>query len=735
MSTPEPPWQAPPVPQRTDGLVDHWRLILNRKWQLLAIAAACALAGLLTAVLQTPLYQAHTSLEIQGPNENFLSLKDLDPSSSSGSSFAETYVETQARILRDEGLIERVIDRLGVSDRPQSLLHPGPLARLLGRQSNPPPKQDVTESLVAAAVEGLAVRASSASHVVDVSFDSPDPQFAADFANAIANELIEQNLDVRWKTSLKTADWLGRQMQDLKSRYEKSAHELQDYARSTGLVFNFDKGATAAEERLRLVQEELTRAQADLAAKQSRYELSKSSSPESVPEVLDNGPLREYQIKLTELRRALAELEAGFTPGYFKVKNMRAQVNELESIIRKERSNIVERLHNEYQTAQRREKLLEQDFDTQSKIVAQEASSAVHYDVLKREVETNRLLYEATLQKMKEAGVAAAVRASNIRIISPAKRPLHPYQPKPVRNAGMGLLGGLFLGFVFIFIREHTDQSFQAPGELATYLNVSELGAIPVADLLTARIIAREEATAHLQPGREPQKSLVRSAFKIRPRSEESSQIAESFRFALASLWLGPNGKRPRMIVLTSPGAREGKTTVASNLGIALANTNRRVLLVDADLRKPTLHTAFQVKNTWGLSNLLEDRSPVKDYVFGDLASQTHVPGLHVLTAGTGGADIGSLRYHERLMDLLTRFRLEFHAVLLDTPPMLEFSDARILGRLSDGVILVVRSSETTRDDAATVQRRFREDGTVILGSILSHWNPKKPQYGYGYRT
>jgi receptor protein-tyrosine kinase len=215
-----------------------------------------------------------------------------------------------------------------------------------------------------------------------------------------------------------------------------------------------------------------------------------------------------------------------------------------------------------------------------------------------------------------------------------------------------------------------------------------------------------------------------------------TSPLAESFRSALASLWFaGQTGKRPRVFVLTSPNAREGKTTLTSNLGIALANTNRRVLLIDGDIRKPRLHSVFNVSNAWGLGNLLEDDCPVEDYNFEDIVSPTAVAGLYVLPAGAGEVNVSSLRYHERLTDLLARFRLEFHAVLLDTPPMLEFSDARVLGRLSDGVIMVVRASETSRDDAAAVYRRFQEDGTPVLGSILNDWNPKKSNSGYGYRT
>lgn len=744
---PAPAAERTPPPPEAAGLLEYWHMARRRKWLLAGIAAACSLVGLGLGLIQTPMYQSRTSLEVQGPNDNFLNLKDLDPASSSGPSAAETYVETQAHILQDEGFVEKVLSRVGIDRRPNALGGPGVKARisqLLGRKSGEriAPSHD---ALVGIAARNLSVHASSTSHLVDITFDAADPRVAADVANGLANELIDQNIQVRLDAAARVSDSLGHQLVDLKSNYERSAAELQAYATASGLVFNPDKGSTLAEEKLRQVQEDLSRSQADLASKQSKFELAKSTPPESLPEVLDNGPLKEYQIKLTELRRQLAEMEATFTPTYFKVKNLKAQIAELESIMRKERANIVDRLRNEYESAARREKLVERGYSEQNVAVSREASRAVHYQVLKREVETNRSMYESALQKVKEAGVAAAIRASNIRVISPARPPVHPFRPKPILNAGMGLLAGLFLGFVFVFVRENTDRSLRAPGDIAAYLNLPELGAIPSAQREPLQSLpARKDLTIDVEPQQNGSGETGRSGKRHAPKNKlemvscnnERSPMAESFRSALASLWFaGQNGKRPRIFVLTSPNAREGKTTLTSNLGIALANTNRRVLLIDGDIRKPRLHTIFNLSNNWGLGNLLEDDSPVEDYVFEDIVLQTTVPGLYILPAGTGDVNVSSLRYHERLTDLLMRFRLEFHAVLLDTPPMLEFSDARVLGRLSDGVIMVVRASETSRDDAAAVYRRFQEDGTPVLGSILNDWNAKKSKSGYGYRT
>ena len=711
------------------------------------VSLGCALLGLLIALPQRPVYQAHTSLEVQGPNENFLNMKDLDPASAGGPSSAESYVETQARILQDEALIEKTLLALELDQRQEAIAGPGRVWQLLNavglRRAKPAPLSQ--DELVRLAAENLKVRASSQSRIVDVFFDSTDPQLAADFANRLAEGLIERNLEVHWSAAKRLSAMLNEELRGLKSSLVKSANELQAYARSTGLMFNEERGTTVAEERLRQLQEELSRAQADRVAKQSRYEVAASRSAESLPDVLDYPTLRDYQVKLTELRRQFAELNSAFTSSYPKVKNLQAQIAELESIVQKERNNIVDRLRNEFLAADRREKLDAQHYEEQVKIVSQQAAMAIHYNVLKRGVDSNRALYESIMQKVKEAGVASAIRASSIRVISPAKRPSRPYRPKPLFNASMGLIAGLFLSVAFVFLREHTDRRLKSPGDATTLLNLLELGAIPSATANTLTPLAAPGGMV-MEVDPAPKGNRWRSFLRrsqpggqapveLASWHNQSSLLAESFRDALATLWFqGDQRVQPRVFVLTSPNAGEGKTTLVSNLGIALASTNRRVLLVSGDIRRPALDRVFGLDNARGLGNILEETDPIPLYPFERLVFSTQVPGLYVLPSGSCSVNITNLDYYNRLTDLFLHLRFEFHTVLVDTPPALQFSDARILGRLSDGVILVIRAEETTREDAAAALRRFQEDGTPVLGAILNDWNPQHFRYGYGYR-
>lgn len=344
-------------PSTGGGLREYGHMLARRKWLILGITAAFALIGGLIGLFQTPMYQARTALEVQGPNENFLNQKDMDPAASGGPSSLETYVETQARILQDDALLDKTLTKLKLHQKPELVNAPGPLARVrrsLGLRS-PQPSH---EAVLSGAVQNLTVRASSQSHIVELSYDAPDPEVAANVANTLADEFIEQNLDNRWKARQRIAKWLSRELETLKGNLEKAADDLRTYARATGLIFNQQESSNVAQDRLRQVQEEFSRAQAERVTRQSKYEMAMKSSPESLPDVLDDGPLRDAQVKLTELRRQMAELNSTFQPGYYKLKNVKAQVAELEAILKNQRANILERIKNEFQAAQRREKLL-----------------------------------------------------------------------------------------------------------------------------------------------------------------------------------------------------------------------------------------------------------------------------------------------------------------------------------------------------------------------------------------
>ncbi len=726
--------QADPGAETGRGLLLEYGQILNRnKGSILVFALLGIVTAFLYTVSRTPIYQSRTSVELQTLNDNFLNLKSSDPTISLPDYSPEGYIETQIKILQSNALISRVFAKINERQPKNTGQTSQPRAGWRKVLQLPVKKAAAArEEALAYAAGSLLIRPVGTSHIIEIFSDSPDPQVAADFVNTLVSEFIDHSLERRLKTSQHTGTWLTGQLQDLKSKLQKSENELQAYAQAAGLMFTGEK-SSVAEDKLRNAQQELAKAQAERVLKQSKYESSTSNTADGLPEVLDDHSVREYELKLTDLRRQLAELSSALMPTHYKVERVQAQIDEIQRALEKAQSAIVKRLGNEFEAAQRRERLLSGDYNRQYRLVSSQLEKTVHYDLLRREVETNRQVYEAMLQKVKETSVTSAMHASNISVVDAAEPSPRPYKPDRFRNCAMGLMAGLLLGTTFVFVRDRADRSIQTPGETPAYLHLAELGVIPSAEK------DRNELPpgSNQLPGDHSEENGTRrlsDCVELVTWKRKPSMLAESFRATLASILFScRNGAKSSVIVFTSSAPAEGKTTVVSNIGVAMSETRRRVLLIDADLRRPRLHTIFSLENTRGLTNILKSDRPVADFPLEDLIRQTGMSGLFVLPSGPAPESISDVLYSVRLGELLLQTRKLFDVVLIDTPPMLQISDARVLGRLADGVILVIRAGKTTRDTAIRAAGRFMEDGTPVLGTILNDWNPEG-RAGLGYQ-
>jgi polysaccharide biosynthesis transport protein len=718
-------------------LHEYWQIFRRRKGTLVLIVFLGLLTSLLLTLPQTPVYQARASIEIQDLNQNFLNIRNMSPTADDGDSGAPgSDIQTQANILQSESLLERVAAKLDLQKQMSPAEGSGRLSawrKALGlRQGRP---ATTREKVLASVAKNLKISTVANTRLIEIRYDSTDPQLAANFVNTLTAEFIQQNIESHWKATQQTGEWLTRQMEDVRIKLEKSEDELQSYAQASGLLFTSEKD-NVAEDKLRELQDELSKAQADRVSSQSRYELASTASPESLPEVLDDATLTEYQSKLTDLRRQLAELSTSLTAANPAVKKIQAQVTTLESARDKERTNVIQRIRIEFESAQRRQNLLAANYASQARLMSEQAAKVTHYNILKGEADTNRQLYDSMLQNVQEAGMTSALNASNIRVVDPAEPPARPYKPSVVLNSALGLLAGAFFGVVFIVVQERADRTIHSPGEATIYLDVPELGAIPSAKAERSRLSAYHQGAKGLktkksESGDPWRVELVTS--KRRP-----SVLADAFRATLTSiLYSGENGDRPRIIVITSANPGEGKTTVACNLALALAEIGpsvlmQSVLLIDGDLRRPRLHEIFGVPNRWGLADILKGKEPPNGCE--GIVSKTGFKNLNLLPSGVANGDTAVLLHSPRALAFLNRMREEFHTVIIDVPPMLNMPDARVFGRLADGVILVVRSAETMRSAALAAKQRLTEDGTQVLGTILNNWDPRETNdYGYGY--
>ena len=716
-----------------DSFLDHWRTLVRHKKMLLLITLAGLIAAILIGLVQTPIYRARTSVEIQDFNENFLDLKSVDPTVSAGDYTREaSYFETQVKLLQSASLLERVIDKLNLREAWPT--NHSLVPRMLRLSNSRKPLEN--DELVRQAEGNLTVRAVGTTRVLEVLYESQDPKLAADFANTLVSEFIEESQEMRLKAFQSTAEHLTAQLDEMKAKLERSEEQLQDYARTSGLTFTSEKD-NVSEARLVELQDELTKAQADRIAKEAKVEQAKKTSTESLPEMLDDPTLREYRVKLTDLQRQLVELTATLTPAHYKVQRVQAQIAELQSAVQNQRALILRRIGNEYSAGRRREESLTEAYAEQEMTVADQSSKAIRYGTLKGEVDSSRQLYQAMLERVKQAELATAMRATNVLVIDPAKVPRLPYKPNLPMNAAVGLFGGFSLALGLVFFRERLDRRIQFPGEAHVYLNISELGVITSAKITPSRQIANNGPTNRAMAMRaESSESPLDDCRELAAWNQESSLSADCYRATVTSILLAnQNGDLPRVVVVTSPCEGDGKTTVASNLGIAMAELGRRVLLIDGDLRRPRLDRFFGLSNNRGLSNALRVNTPLGEIgPIKHLLRETEISGLYLLPAGDSTTNTTRLLHSPRISELLGLLRREFDMVIVDAPPILQqLADARVLGHLADGVILVIRAGQTTIESALFATERFAKDGTRVLGTILNGWDPKTGgRYGYG---
>jgi capsular exopolysaccharide synthesis family protein len=691
-------------------------MIGRHKGRLVLIGLLGLVAGVAVGLIQVPVYRSRALLEIQD------STNQISRTADSGGPGTAADIQTQVAILQSATLIKRVAAKLQVN--PPSILaaetdHSPARSRALN-----PPGVTAREDALQMAQNHVKARAVGQTRIIEVLVDSTDPTVASTFANALTAQFIEQNMEARLETTHHAGQWLQRQHEDMRVNLERSEKALQRYARRAGLITAGGE-TNLSEEKLRQLQAALSAAQAERVEKQSRFEMAQVAQPQALPDVLNDATLRQYQTNLTDLRRQRAELSTTLTPEHAKVRRVDAQISTLESALENQRTAIVVRLRNEYQEAQRREKLLAAAYENQTQVVTDQAGNGVQYNLLRRKVDSNRQLYASMLQRVQQAKVASALRGSNVCVVDEAEIPTAPYKPKISLNAALGLLAGLFVGIGFVLVRELVDPTVQSSGDLGLYLNLPKLGVIPSVTTASHIWFASGKRRKLIGPSCLTGNDTSAAAERVElvTWQNKPSGVADSFRSVLTSiLFASRTGTRRRVLVLTSPGPGEGKTTVASNLGIALAELGQIVLLIDADLRKPRLHQIFDLSNACGLSGLLQEDLLSR---LATMLQETHVAGLFVLPAGPVPAAATSLLYSTNFVDLVNRLGAEFDTILIDTPPMLQMPDARVIGRLADSVILVIRAGQTTRDSAQAVCQRLADDGTPVMGLVLNGFDPK----------
>lgn len=710
-------------------LMEYYGLLLRHKQLIVLLAVAGAGIAFLFSLLATPLYRARTSLDIQNLNADFMNMRAVAPTGQTGgsaSNTAESYLQTEIKLLQSESLVHRTSQKM----QPEAAQLAGQksvstdLRQLLHLPGIQPP---TTKQTLDFAAEHVHVRPLGLTRIVEITCESWDPKFAADYCNMLTTEFALQDREVRWNEAQKTSEWLSRQLSDVREQLADSEKKLQRAAETNGLLFG-QQGGSVGEQKLRELQSEYNHAQADRIMKQAQFEISKSAPEDSLPTVLDDNQLREYQNKIVDLQQQLAKLVPPLTDEHPSVRKVKAQIKELQTSLANKKANVMERLSNEFQAAKHREQLLSAAYSGQEHRVSQEMGRQSQVNMLQREVDAGRQLYQTLQERVKEAGFLSAMQASTSRVVDAAAIPKVAISPRKVRNTIVGAILGVLVGITFAFFKDRTETVIRTPGEVPRYLNVRELGVIPSARVGLSHAYLKRLSAAAPKDGRiltaQASTGAKNEVIDLATWKAHASLVAEAYRSTTYSILLEADEGHGRCYVVSSPNAGEGKTSVVCNLGIALAQANRRVVVIDSDLRKPRLHKSVGLPNDMGLRNVLRgefdlDKTPLDRYCF-----QTQVANLSVLPSGSGNEEPSGLLYSLQLRALMERLKRDFDVVLFDTPPMLHLADARIVAGKADGVILVFRARSTDRDEALTARDLFHQDRVRIIGTILNDFDP-----------
>src|SRR6266581_4140301 len=723
-------------------LRSYGRILRKRLPTILIVFFILFTAILIATLKQRPVYRAQVLLEIQKENPDIPTIKELYELEA----VSDAYLRTQYNILASESLSRRVIEQLRLDTLPE--FNSPRWWQIWPKTKKPSTAQtfaigpvpaggdrELSQRVLERFQDQLTVDPVNRSRLVTVRFDSRDPELAARVVNTLVADYVDQSLEARWQATQKAAEWLTQQLVGVKAKLEKSEDELQTYARRNGLVFlETDKGASqnVANERLQQLQEQLTKAQAERYGKEALYRLVQTGEYESLPGVFENKLIQDLSERLAELKREHAQLSTTFNADYPRVKEIQSQIDEIEGSLGEERKRAADRIANDYSAAVHRENLVQQALGEQQKQVSLIAEKSVQYNILKREVDTNKQLYEGLLQRLKEAGVSASLKASNIRIVDSAEPPARPVKPRIPLNLAVAALLGLGLGISTAFLQERLDDTLKGADDVERLFGLSALALIPSVHYLNGDQPSVRKLLERAKPLKSGHNGTASNPgvcwHRIDQGGNPEAALVEAFRSLRASVLLSTADHPPGSLLVTSTQPGEGKTTIATNLAISLAQLGRRVLLVDADLRFPSLQRLFCIREGLGLVSYLTGQQDWRAAV-----CPSGSPGLDLLPCGPVPPNPAELLSSKSMGAFIGSAKSEYGFVILDSSPLLTLADSRILASLVDGVLLVVKNGTTPREQILHAQSGIRSVGGNLIGVVLNSVDIRtNGYYNYG---
>jgi exopolysaccharide transport family protein len=690
----------------------YWALFNKRRGLLATCLAVALLAAVVYNYTARPVYQASVQILIDRDAPNVLPTKEVTDMGQAGSD----YFQTQLELLRGRRLAEKVIEKLQLQTGPE--LQTGPLLspwerfarRVLGRT---PASLSGGDSLplspaVAAFLSRLGVEPVRGSRLVNLRFDAYDPKLSALAANAVAQTYIEQSLEFRYTTSSEATGWLSERVAEQKKKLAAAEKALQDYREREKLV-NVEERQGLIDQKLSTLTGAVLNARTDRITKETLFKQMRSLPPsqlETFPMILSESSVQQLRQRRSDLQRDRDKLAETLGDKHPDMVRVASEIRSTEEKLRAEMQNIVRSVETDYRTATQQEANLQLNLEATKQEALELNRKSIEYNILKREVESNQQTFRELTNRTQETGLETELKSTNVRIVEKAQVPTAPIFPRKTRNSEIAILLGLSLGIGLCLLFEHMDNTFKTPDDVKTHLGLPFLGVVPDAS-------RQSKTNANARPAPATHRS-------------QQSTVSEAYRVLRTNLIFSSASTSGRALLLTSANPAEGKTTTTVNLAESLATNGARVLVVDADLRRPALHQHFGLNKTPGLSDLIVGKCQASQAVQG-----TSTKGLQILPCGYVPPNPAELLGSQSMRDVVQALREHYDWVLIDAPPVLAMADTPVLCPLVDGVVLVVGAEIASRPTVQRAVDQLRNVGAKIIGVVLNKVDLERNSYYY----
>ena len=691
--------------------------LFRRKNLILSVMAIVFLLAGLYTFLVTPQFKAKGVVRASAQNSTVTKFENLENNALKSLEFQQT----QINLLESDQLANRVIAKLDLTN------HPHFTSQIAKKEEKSPAKawfsgfasfvradqekeqssvvdedaqtQLRAHSILKAVKDSLTVSPVRNSEMIEVSYVSSDPVLTASLTNAAMDEFIQMQMDTSLEASKTAGQFLAKQIRASQIKLEESELELNEFGKKLGIV-SLNPDHNLVIKQLEEVNSTLAKASSDRIAKEAMFKQNMQLDEKSLDQVVNNELIQNLKNQYSALEAEYTDLGVTFKADYPKMRQLKAKMDEIASRIDKEKQLIIGSIKNNYETALKTEKYLQASADAQKEKALDLEEKATQYRILQREVETNKSIYQSLLQRSKEIEATLGAAVTNIQIIDRATPPLYPFKPSVAKNLLLALVLGLFLGVGAAFTLEYFDNTIKNPDELTDRFHIPVLGLIPF------------------------DKEVVDNKRKMAMRyySDPRSPVAEAFRTTMTSVRLSVADNPPKTILMTSilPGA--GKSSMASNAAFSYLANEETCLIIDVDLRKPSLHKVFQTsRKKAGLSSLLSGMATV-----GEAVTRTEYPGLDIIASGPLPPNPAELLSSKRMRQLLSVVSKHYDRIILDGPPYQGFAEILVLSNMVDGVILIAVEGETPREGVRHFRKSVVNVGGRILGSIVNKAGRKK---------